>query len=305
MNADFVQSGVSAVDVRFGGLPAHGITLVRGGRQTGKTLFAASAALAALHRNERTCFLTSGAPERLLEEVLVEVGRDLSPYLRARDLVLLAYGPSFDSKLRSLADPRPALTELAAVFRQRGVRTVIIDGLGPFLETVEIGQAKPFAEGLVEELRRLADMCVCTIGEVGAGAPAMAAQAVSLAVDMHLDIVAEHDGLVLSARRSPHPKWNGEPVPISRARGEGLVARVRPAAPAAPAVVVAAPVVAAPAATAAVATTAVAATAVAAAAATTAPAVNLPAMLELRDLTRGPADPRGAAQDVPVPVAKL
>lgn len=211
------HSGIPVVDGCLSGPPAGQLTVVLGGPRTGKTVFAFGALAGALRRGESVCYVTADEPARVVAGCAEHLALDLRPALRDRQLTLLAYGPSFHSKLGAVRDVRPALAELDVAARARGARTLILDSADPLSSIGEGARARALTRGALDCLRQMGLTCVVTVDPGALGAIEWRASAPWV-----LEL-SEHQGVYsLQVHRSPVAEVMGRKVPLVLVAGHGL-----------------------------------------------------------------------------------
>jgi len=144
-----LSSGVPTLDqlVRSGGVPAHSATVVVGSSGTGKTTLGLHFLAAATPQEPGLLFGFFEAPHRLRAKAAA-FGMDLAG-LEASGAVSLMWQSQGEHVLDELAH------RLLAAVRERGVKRLVIDGLGGFFESsVHPERTTRFFSCLTNELRR-------------------------------------------------------------------------------------------------------------------------------------------------------
>jgi circadian clock protein KaiC len=132
-----------------GGLPRKSTTLLVGSTGVGKTLLSLKLLLAGAKKEEPSMLVTYSEPVERLVHRAKNVSLDPEPLVRSGKLFL-----EYRSALNFEADD--LMDDLLAKVRERGIRRVVIDGIGEVEESiVERGRTRAFFFALIIQLRDL------------------------------------------------------------------------------------------------------------------------------------------------------
>ena len=129
-----IASGISLLDERLGGLVPKRTYVLTGSPGTGKTVACLEFANAGLDAGETVVMLTSDDPTDVVAQGHF-LGFDLEQRLADEQLVLLRYQLDFARRFARAATPEVALDELRLLMGRKPPSRIIIDSVGPFLET--------------------------------------------------------------------------------------------------------------------------------------------------------------------------
>ena len=210
-----VESGVPWLDAEVGGLPRPGVVAVRGEPGSGKSALALGYVVSALSNGGKACYLTTDAPNTLLNAADSTYERDLHKHLAARELSILSLGPFFTNKMRSLQSVDAPLAELREFIADRGFQYVVFDTFDAFVGWVDPSNAKALATRIVDELRTWQVSVLCTLGGEGPQVSELA-RAADGSFEIHPDRFVVR-----------HAKWcnaKGIETPMQLVQGRGFVA---------------------------------------------------------------------------------
>jgi hypothetical protein len=199
----FLSSGLPALDRNCGGFPEYDVTLVTGGARSGKTTIVLRFVAATLEAKTPVCLITTEAPGSLFQLARERFSIDFEAALRSQMLTLLAFGPNFESKVRSLGEVTPSIDELGALAAKRGFRALAVDTLDPILSACDLTSAKRFAQEILFGLRRLRVTALCTAQARGSDAFDLCIEELRLGAAAGLSIHREGDRRWLAVRGLP------------------------------------------------------------------------------------------------------